>query len=175
MKKLIYALKCPFTNEVHYIGKSSSGMIRPKQHLKESHSDKIIQWVDELKTFGQKPKIEILSYVSEEENLDEVEIYFINKHIKKGCYLLNIRSVHPLTISPKLDKDKTSNVYAISLFIKKRRKEIGMTQEEFSSYSGVGLRFLRELEQCKKENFSTQKINIVLSMFGCKLGIEKLK
>ena len=45
MKRLIYCLKCPFTKEIHYVGKSSSGMIRPLSHLNKSHSDKINEWV----------------------------------------------------------------------------------------------------------------------------------
>ena len=34
-KRLVHALKCPFTNEVHYIEKTTNGMIRPSSHLKK--------------------------------------------------------------------------------------------------------------------------------------------
>lgn len=39
---------------------------------------------------------------------------------------------------------------AISEFIKENRKKAGLTQEEFALRSGLGLRFVRELEQGKK-------------------------
>ena len=35
----------------------------------------------------------------------------------------------------------------IAQFIKTKRKETGLTQEEFAMRSGLGLRFVRELEQ----------------------------
>ena len=54
----------------------------------------------------------------------------------------------------------------ISEFIKKKRKEAGLTQEEFAMRSGLGLRFVRELEQ-GKETVRMDKVNQALSMFGC--------
>ena len=38
----------------------------------------------------------------------------------------------------------------ISEFIKQNRKALGLTQEEFAMRAGLGLRFVRELEQGKK-------------------------
>ncbi len=38
----------------------------------------------------------------------------------------------------------------ISEFIKQNRKASGLTQEEFAIRAGLGLRFVRELEQGKK-------------------------
>lgn len=37
-----------------------------------------------------------------------------------------------------------------SAFLKSKRKEYGLTQKEFAMKSGLGLRFIRELEQGKK-------------------------
>ena len=37
----------------------------------------------------------------------------------------------------------------IAEFIKQKRKEAGLTQEDFAIHSGLGLRFVRELEQGK--------------------------
>ena len=55
----------------------------------------------------------------------------------------------------------------IAEFIKQRRKEIGLTQEEFAIRSGLGLRFVRELEQ-GKETVRMDKVNQALSMFDMK-------
>ena len=53
----------------------------------------------------------------------------------------------------------------IAEFIKMKRKESGLTQEEFAVRSGLGLRFVRELEQ-GKETVRMDKVNQALSMFS---------
>lgn len=53
----------------------------------------------------------------------------------------------------------------IAEFVKTRRKQLGMTQEEFADKAGVALTVIRKIEQ-GKENLSLSKVNQVLSMFG---------
>ena len=53
----------------------------------------------------------------------------------------------------------------IAQFIKKSRKEAGLTQAEFAMRSGLGLRFVRELEQ-GKTTVRMEKVNQALAMFG---------
>ncbi len=53
----------------------------------------------------------------------------------------------------------------IGQYIKHQRKLLGMTQEEFAMRSGLGLRFVRELEQ-GKETVRLDKVNQALAMFG---------
>ncbi len=55
----------------------------------------------------------------------------------------------------------------IAEFIKQKRKEMGLTQEEFAVRSGLGLRFVRELEQ-GKETVRMDKVNQALAMFDMK-------
>jgi len=52
----------------------------------------------------------------------------------------------------------------IAEFIKKNRRAAGLTQEEFAIRSGLGLRFVRELEQ-GKETVRMDKVNVALAMF----------
>ncbi|MDD5292698.1 MAG: hypothetical protein PHW40_00125 [Candidatus Izemoplasmatales bacterium] len=52
----------------------------------------------------------------------------------------------------------------IAEYIKKQRKVAGLTQKQFAIRSGLGLRFIRELEQ-GKETVRLDKVNIALSMF----------
>ncbi|MBR3416052.1 MAG: helix-turn-helix transcriptional regulator [Clostridia bacterium] len=54
---------------------------------------------------------------------------------------------------------------AIADYIKAQRKAAGLTQEEFAARSGLGLRFIRELEQGKK-TVRLDKVNQALAMFG---------
>ena len=55
----------------------------------------------------------------------------------------------------------------IAAFIKQKRKEAGLTQAEFAMRSGLGLRFVRDLEQ-GKETVRMDKVNQALAMFGMK-------
>ena len=54
----------------------------------------------------------------------------------------------------------------IADFIKKRRKQAGLTQEEFALRAGVALTVIRKIEQ-GKENLSLSKVNQVLKMLSC--------
>ncbi|MBI4212487.1 MAG: helix-turn-helix transcriptional regulator [Deltaproteobacteria bacterium] len=54
-------------------------------------------------------------------------------------------------------------------FIRQRRKEEGMTQQQLALLAGVGLRFVRDVEQ-GKESLRVDKVNAVLKLFGKKLG-----
>lgn len=56
--------------------------------------------------------------------------------------------------------------------IKQLRKKTGLTQVEFSKRSGIGLRFLRELEQGKTTT-RIDKVNKVLEFLGYHLEIRK--
>ena len=56
----------------------------------------------------------------------------------------------------------------LSKYVKDKRKEFGLTQVELSQKSGVGLRFLRELEQ-GKETLRLDKVNQVLALFGSEM------
>ncbi len=53
----------------------------------------------------------------------------------------------------------------IAKYVKEQRRLLGLTQEEFAMRSGLGLRFVRELEQ-GKETVRMDKVNQALAMFG---------
>ena len=53
----------------------------------------------------------------------------------------------------------------LTTYVKAKRKEFGLTQQDVSMKSGVGLRFVRELEQ-GKETLRMDKVNQVLRLFG---------
>ncbi|MFZ5431065.1 MAG: helix-turn-helix domain-containing protein [Bacteroidota bacterium] len=53
-------------------------------------------------------------------------------------------------------------------FVKERRKEVNLTQEEFSERAGVALTVVRKIEQ-GKTNLNMDKVNLVLRMFGHEL------
>ena len=57
----------------------------------------------------------------------------------------------------------------IAAFVKEMRKKFNLTQVDLADKSGVGLRFVRELEQ-GKQTLRMDKINQVLSLFGRQVG-----
>ena len=57
--------------------------------------------------------------------------------------------------------------------IKLRRKTYGLTQADLAARAGVGLRFVRDLEQ-GKISVRMDKVNQVLALFGEELGPVKM-
>ena len=59
---------------------------------------------------------------------------------------------------------------SIASFVKQRRKQLHLTQPELAMRAGVGLRFVRELEQ-GKSTLRLDKVNQVLALFGAEVGV----
>jgi len=57
----------------------------------------------------------------------------------------------------------------LSVFLKEKRKQTNLTQQELALKAGVGLRFVRELEQ-GKTTLRIDKVNQVLRLFGHELS-----
>ena len=57
----------------------------------------------------------------------------------------------------------------LSKYIKEMRKQCGLTQVDLADKSGVGLRFVREMEQ-GKQTLRLDKVNQVLALFGKEMG-----
>lgn len=57
----------------------------------------------------------------------------------------------------------------LKTFIKEKRKLASLTQPEIAEKAGVGLRFIREMEQ-GKVTLRMDKVNQVLKLFGFELG-----
>jgi len=57
----------------------------------------------------------------------------------------------------------------LSNFVKTKRKQLDLNQEEFAEKAGVALTVIRKIEQGKK-NLSLAKVNQVLNMFGHVVG-----
>lgn len=50
-------------------------------------------------------------------------------------------------------------------FVKSKRRMLGLTQRDLADRAGLGLRFIRDLEQ-GKESLRLDKVNQVLALFG---------
>lgn len=65
------------------------------------------------------------------------------------------------------------NLNNISIHVKIKRKQNKLTQPELALKAGVGLRFVRDLEQ-GKNTLRMDKVNDVLRLFGETLGVINL-
>ena len=54
---------------------------------------------------------------------------------------------------------------SLDVFVKDKRKQAGLTQEEFARKTGVALTVIRKIEQGKSD-LQLEKVNQVLMMFG---------
>jgi len=61
----------------------------------------------------------------------------------------------------------------LSEFLKNKRKKSNLTQRQLAEKAGVGLRFIRELEQ-GKTTLRMDKVNQVLKLFGHELGPQMI-
>ncbi|WP_276480093.1 DUF1508 domain-containing protein [Paraflavitalea pollutisoli] len=98
------------------------------------------------------------------------EMYETETGMKAG-----IKSVATNTIDSVIDEgDSEASVetphVTISEFVKNRRKQSNLSQEELSLKAGVGVRFVRELEAGDKQTLRIDKVNQVLQLFGFRLG-----
>ena len=57
----------------------------------------------------------------------------------------------------------------LSKYIKEMRRQYKLTQVDLAYKSGVGLRFVREMEQ-GKQTLRLDKVNQVLALFGKEMG-----
>lgn len=62
------------------------------------------------------------------------------------------------------------NTISLSEYVKQMRKQYNLTQVDLAEKSGVGLRFVRELEQ-GKQTLRLDKVNQVLNLFGSEAGV----
>jgi len=61
----------------------------------------------------------------------------------------------------------------LSVFLKNKRKQLNLTQQQLAGKAGVGLRFIRDLEQ-GKTTLRMDKVNQVLKLFGQELGLQPM-
>ena len=57
----------------------------------------------------------------------------------------------------------------LAKYVKEMRKKYNLTQIDLAAKSGVGLRFVRDLEQ-GKQTLRMDKINQILNLFGKEVG-----
>ena len=64
---------------------------------------------------------------------------------------------------------KEKELTSLAVFVKQRRMTLKINQLELTEKAGVGIRFVRDLEQ-GKASLRMDKVNDVLRLFGHELG-----
>ncbi len=67
---------------------------------------------------------------------------------------------------------RINSVKDIGILVRQERKQQGLTQEQLAAHCGIGIRFLRELEQ-GKETCHVGKVLHVVQMLGVNLFCAK--
>lgn len=92
-KFLIYGLVDPRTQELRYVGKSTKGLLRPRQHMTPAFLRRDTghkgNWIRQLQAEGLKPEIEVLETHESAEALPDAEQHFIAYFRSLGCRLTN--------------------------------------------------------------------------------------
>lgn len=181
---LVYGLRSIQEEGYKYIGKSSSGLERPKTHLTYSHNESVRIWVEELKSEGYFPIIDVIEEC-DEFNLDETEKKWINHYTDRGYELFNVQRYlgkDVEKIKKDIDKEKsllmnelndiklkrqlTSN---LGLLIKARRKELNITQKDLSEIVGISFKSISEIE-LEQRNPSLDTVKKILDVLGCEIN-----
>lgn len=90
-KYIIYGLTDPNTSAIRYIGQSSQGLNRPKEHAKNSRSNaKCRNWVKSLRSRDLTYGITILEVLKDSSELNPAEIRWIKYGRDEGWDLTNM-------------------------------------------------------------------------------------
>jgi hypothetical protein len=92
---LVYALSHPVTGGIRYIGRSSRGLERPRQHgskrnLRVNAHLPVVRWIRKLRSEHLEYVIEVIEECSTLEALNEAERFYIAYFRSLGFRLLNI-------------------------------------------------------------------------------------
>ena len=71
---------------------------------------------------------------------------------------------------PERVYNKNMETNIIANCVRQKRKKLGLTQQEFAMRSGLGLRFIRELEQ-GKQTVRLDKVNQALKFLSLKIEV----
>ena len=143
MINIIYGLRDPRNDVYQYIGKSTVGTKRALQHLTQSHSERVNEWINRLKENWQYPIIDIIEEVENIEDLPEREKYWINYYYGINPNLLNIQLIEEPLFNVRSEEDEQKfNFLALVIhdaprILKKERLCRNLTQNDLAKEMGA--------------------------------------
>ena len=86
----VYALTCPITKQVRYIGQSVNPSLRYEQHLSAPGNPAMYDWLDELKASGLRPGLRIIERCAID-TVSDIEMFWIHHHLALSSGMINAR------------------------------------------------------------------------------------
>jgi hypothetical protein len=110
-KCFIYGLIDPRDNTLKYIGQTTQGINRLRDHLYESKYDinsnyKKFNWIKKLLKLNLVFDVIYFEYCNTKEELNEAESFYIEYYKTLGCSLLNHSSSQNLSGRPKMTEEE---------------------------------------------------------------------
>lgn len=153
---LVYGLFDPFTGELRYIGKSSNGLYRPKQHLSKSFLSKkthLYNWINKVLKDGREPEIKVLAHCTKN-NLADKEIELIAKARSEGVRLTNVTDGGEGTFGRKMSEEGRKRISEFN-----RNREFSDLHRERISKSNMGNTSKRGTKLSKKSKEKIFEVN----------------
>jgi DNA-binding XRE family transcriptional regulator len=142
--------------------------------MTDSHSEKINEWILQLKRLGSKPIVRVLEECTED-NLDEKEKEWIKKSCDSGCYLLNVAHNHVSEILLQKEyKFEDDDIMRIAEAIKTERNSHNLTQEDLCALTGMSRPTLSMIEKGNKKALF-YNIKKLLNVLGYEITIKKIE
>jgi len=154
MINIIYGLRDP-RNDVHYyIGKSTVGNKRALSHLRKSHSDKVNEWVSDIRKNGFEPQVDIIEEVQDINTLSDRERFWVKFYFEQNPVLLNEHlkprniNTNVLSVDEKKDLELIKLILPrLPILLKKERKRRKISQKEMAERTGISFGTLRNIEE----------------------------
>jgi hypothetical protein len=166
---LIYALVDPRTDEIRYVGRSSTGVNgRPKQ----KHSGHCWSWEESLLKEGLRPQVKVLEELQFQDGLNEAEIRWITKLRVEGARLTNLTDGGEGLTNPsaevreKMRLAKLGTRHSAETKAKMSASRVGKSTCSFSVETRQKMRLAK---LGKKQSVETRK-NRAASLLGRKRG-----
>lgn len=176
MLNIVYGLADSRNDLIYYVGKTTVGKKRPLQHLKNSHSKDVNEWIESVHDDWGDINVVVLEEVEDLNFLSDREKYWIGYYYEVNPNLLNKKDF-PKTINKYEDCDMEKfraleeSIFNVSEIIKRRRIALGLKQADLAELSGMNRWTISQIENGQSISLSSLK-NIVLALRGeeIKLG-----
>ena len=152
----------PRNQKTFYVGKGTGNRSRDRG----SRSKLWHEIVYSIEADGLAYGINIIKTGMSEIDASMYEAEVIRSKIKNGSNIINKQHVNGNLV---VDDIRFQYSTALGVYVRAKRKSLGMTQHCLCDRAGVGLRFIRDLES-GKSTLRMDKVNQVLMMFGSTLG-----
>jgi len=147
-KIYIYALHCPVTDEIRYIGKAKNPEKRLAGHLQETRrKTPLYDWIEKLRKNSLTPKMLIISEANNE-NWKEEEINQIKLHFESGCKLLNLAKGGDEPFCSKEQRAINGRKNAMAIHSDEKKKRIWYLKKQM----GESLKWMKKNNQKEAYN-----------------------